>query len=207
MNMPNEAILRETLAASGRWVGARGWCPATSGNLSGRLDSERYLISVSGRDKGGLSPDDFLTVDMAGIPVNDMRTPSAETLLHGVIYRLFPDAAHVIHTHSVFGMVMTRHAGETEIVFDDYELLKAFRGIQTHAIPKRLPVFANAQDMTVLASKVESRLRDGADIPAFGLAGHGIYSWGRDATDARRHAEAIEILLECEYRARLLARI
>jgi methylthioribulose-1-phosphate dehydratase len=204
--MPNEAILRETLAASGRWVGSRGWCPATSGNLSGRIDSGNYLISVSGRDKGGLSADDFLKVDMAGIPVSDSRTPSAETLLHGVIYRLFPDAAQVIHTHSVFGMVMTRHVAETGIVFEDYELLKAFRGIQTHEIPKRLPVFANAQDMTVLASQVESCLRAGAEIPAFGLAGHGIYSWGRDATEARRHAEAIEILLECEYRARLLAR-
>lgn len=204
--MVNEAILRETLAASGRWVGARGWCPATSGNLSGRLDSGHYLISVSGRDKGGLSADDFLTVDMAGMPVSDSRTPSAETLLHGVIYRLFPDATQVIHTHSVFGMVMTRHAGESAIVFDDYELLKAFRGIQTHALPKRLPVFANAQEMTTLANKVESCLSEGVDIPAFGLAGHGIYSWGKDAGDVRRHAEAIETLLECEYRARLLAR-
>lgn len=206
MNSPSEALLRDTLAASGRWVGARGWCPATSGNLSGRLDPAHYLISVSGRDKGSLTPEDFMVVDMAGSPVSDPRTPSAETLLHGVIYRLFPEAAQVIHTHSVYGMVMTRHAGESDIVLDDYELLKAFRGIQTHELAKRLPVFANAQDMVQLADKVESRLVQGADVPAFGLAGHGIYSWGRDAAEARRHAEAIEILLECEYRARLLAR-
>jgi methylthioribulose-1-phosphate dehydratase len=205
MNNPMEAALRESLVATGRWVGGKGWCPATSGNLSARIDQGHYLISVSGRDKGSLGVGDFLAVDLTGSAVGDSRKPSAETLLHGVIYRLFREASQVIHTHSVFGMVMTRHAGEGEIVLDDYELLKAFPGVDTHDRACALPVFANDQDMTRLAAKVEARLQGGMQLPAFGLAGHGVYSWGRDASEARRHAEAVEILLECEYRARLLA--
>lgn len=205
----DEETARNSLVDIGRWVGSRGWCPATSGNLSCRAGEESFLISVSGKDKGSLQPEDFLAVDFLGKPINSSKRPSAETLLHAVIYSLFPDARFVVHTHSVNGTVLSRHLGKGEIVFRDYELQKAFSGVETHSLDLTVPLFANSQDMDALAVEVRGvlttlTLAPAFVAPAFVLAGHGVYTWGKTAPEARRHAEAMEILMECEYQSRLL---
>ncbi len=74
--------------------------PATSSNFSARLDERYCLITASGRDKGKLTPDDFMEITMEGEAVDSTRRSSAETLLHTQIYRLRPDANAVLHTHS-----------------------------------------------------------------------------------------------------------
>lgn len=201
----DEESARSSLVEIGRWVGSRGWCPATSGNLSSRTGENAFLISVSGKDKGALTRDDFLAVDFNGKPISSDKRPSAETLLHAIIYSLHPDAAFVVHTHSVNGTVLSRHVGHGQIVFRDYELQKAFTGIETHTIELPVPLFANSQDMLALAQEVRTVLVENSGVPSFILAGHGVYTWGRSAAEARRHAEAMEILMECEYQARLLA--
>ena len=69
------------IAAVGRELYGRGWLPATSGNLSVRLGPDSCAITVSGCDKGRLTADDIMRVDLAGEPLSSGR-PSAETLLH-----------------------------------------------------------------------------------------------------------------------------
>lgn len=201
----DEDSARCSLVEIGQWVGSRGWCPATSGNLSSRIREDAFLISVSGKDKGSLVADDFLAVDFTGKPINSSKRPSAETLLHAVIYSLHPDAAFVVHTHSINGTVLSRHLGKGEIVFSGYELQKAFAGVETHAVELVVPLFANSQDMDALAVEVRAVLEKQGAAPAFVLAGHGVYTWGKSVAEARRHAEAMEILMECEYQSRVLA--
>jgi len=38
------------------------------------------------------------------------------------------------------------------------------------------------------------------------IDGHGLYAWGRDMPEARRHLEAFEFLLGCELELRRLQR-
>jgi methylthioribulose-1-phosphate dehydratase len=72
----------QAIAAAGRKLGAQGLTPATSSNFSMRLDGAHAAVTISGRDKGALSPDDVMVVDMEGRPVGTSARPSAETLLH-----------------------------------------------------------------------------------------------------------------------------
>jgi methylthioribulose-1-phosphate dehydratase len=63
----------------------------------------------------------------------------------------------------------------------------------------RVEVFPNTQDMPDFACRVEKRLRDPGRPPlecAFLIAGHGLYAWGKDLAEARRHIEALEFLFE-----------
>jgi methylthioribulose-1-phosphate dehydratase len=190
----------------GAWIQARGWCPATSGNLSiNHGDAASFHITCSGKYKGELSSADFLQVDYHGQVLAGEGKPSAETLLHGLVYQLFPDTACVLHGHSIYGTVLSRAIGDGELVFDGFELQKAFAGVTTHEGQLSFPVFANHQDMTVLADQIRSRFATGEPVYGFLLAGHGAYTWGNTLADAKRHLEALEFLLECEYRARLLA--
>ena len=68
---------------AGRFLFERGWVPATSGNFSARLSDDRLAVTVSGRHKGRLLPEDILLADAEGRSL-DERRPSAETLLHAV---------------------------------------------------------------------------------------------------------------------------
>lgn len=51
------------LVTTCHWIGAKGWAPATGGNMSVRQDETRCWLSESGRDKGSLTTEDFLGRD------------------------------------------------------------------------------------------------------------------------------------------------
>jgi methylthioribulose-1-phosphate dehydratase len=185
----------------GKFLHTMGWVPATSGNISMRIDEARALITCSGQHLGFLEKESLLVVDMEGAALEPAKVPSAECLLHTAIYRIYPWAGAVLHTHSVNGTVLSRSCG-SESVFRDHEMLKAFRGITTHETEFRVPIFENSQDMGGLSTRVKSRLRGHHEFSAFLIRDHGLYAWGADMPEARRHVEALEFLFSCELTAR-----
>lgn len=182
------------IVEAGRWLAARGWAPAGAGNYSVRLADGAVAVTVSGRHKGRIGPGDVMRVDLAGRPLDDGR-PSAETLLHTLIYRLRPEVNAILHTHSVTGVVLTRLVREEALRLEGYEVMKAFPGVDSHEAAIALPIFDNDQDIAALSAGVEARL---ADAPAYLIRGHGLYGWGRDMEEASNVVEAAEYLLECE---------
>ena len=190
-----DAAIAEIIAA-GRFLAARGWVPATSGNFSRRINADAAAITVSGADKGELTPDQVTTISLrAPLPPG----VSAETPVHVALYRSAPDVGAVLHTHSVAATVVSlAHRGKTAIVLEGYELVKGMRGYQSYEETLHLPLFENTQDMESLAVAVSSRLTPGAGCRGFILAGHGLYAWGASMREARRHTEALEFMLACE---------
>ena len=199
------AACAKAIADAGRKLGAQGLTPATSSNFSMRLDDAHAAITISGRDKGSLTPGDIMVIDMEGQAVGTSARPSAETLLHTQIYRHFADAKAVLHTHSRTQTVASRLFAPAGVIrFEGYELQKAIAGHTTHETAIDLPVFPNTQKMPELVGHVDTWIR--ADKPLYGylIDGHGIYTWGRDMAEAERHIEAFEFLLGCELDLRRL---
>lgn len=187
-----------------RELSQAGWTPATSSNFSRRLDDHHAAITVSGRDKGKLTEADIMVVDFDGNPVGTSERPSAETLLHTQLYRRFAEIGCVLHTHSPVQTVASRlYAGQGHVHLEGYELLKAFAGNSTHDTAIDVPVFANTQDMHTLAAQVDALL-DRQCLWGYLIDGHGLYAWGHDMAEARRHLEAFEFLLDCELELRKL---
>lgn len=196
--------LAQLLIDNIRELALAGWTPATSSNFSHRLDDRHAAITVSGKDKGRLIESDIMVVDFDGKAVGRPLRPSAETLLHTQLYARFPDVGCVLHTHSPVQTIASRlYGGDGHIRLEGYELLKALHGNSTHETAVDLKVFPNTQDMDVLAAQVEAELDKG---PMWGylIDGHGLYAWGRDMAEARRHLEAFEFLLHCELELRRL---
>jgi methylthioribulose-1-phosphate dehydratase len=193
---------REALVDVIRFLHAKGWTPATSSNFSCRMEEEpqTFSVSVSGLDKGLLTTEDFIEVDFSGQVINPAQAhlrPSAETLLHAVVYRLFPSARFVLHTHSVEGTVLSKlYEFAGGLWLKDFEMLKAFEGIKTHEAQIWLPVFSNAQDMKKLSTEIESLLPQYSPVYGYMLAGHGLYTLGETASQAKRHAEVFEFLFD-----------
>jgi methylthioribulose-1-phosphate dehydratase len=187
-----------------RELSEAGWTPATSSNFSLRLDERHAAITVSGRDKGRLTEADIMVVDMDGRAVGSDHRPSAETLLHTRLYARFAEIGCVLHTHSRVQTVASRlFAGAGQVRLEGYELLKAFHGNTTHEAEIDLPVLPNSQDMPALAAQVDALLDDRC-MWGYLIDGHGLYAWGRDMAEARRHLEAFEFLLGCELDLRIL---
>lgn len=185
------------LIDAGRFCYANGWVPATSGNLSARLDDGRIAVTVSGVHKGRLGASDIMLVDAQGSPLEPGKRPSAETLLHTLVYERFPSAHAVLHTHSVNATLLSRHLSG-ELRLEDYELLKAFAGVDTHSTRLSVPIFPNDQNIPRLAAKVSEYLDGHPNTHGFLIAGHGLYTWGGSVDDALRHLEAFEFLFQCE---------
>lgn len=193
----------EAIVRAGRRMDARGWVPATAGNISVRLDPHRLAITRSGGHKGFLDAGSVMQVDLAGVPLTDAR-PSAETLLHCQLYRLFPAAGAIVHGHSVAGTVLSMHR-PGPIRLAQYEVLKVFEGQATHDVALDLPVFDNDQDIARLATVTEPVLAAGSPL-GYLIRGHGVYVWGPDMDVALARLEGLEFLLACELERRKLER-
>jgi len=104
-----------------------------------------------------------------------------------------------LHPHSLNATLISR-IFKSEIVLEDYELLKALCGITTHESRVVVPIFANDQNIPRLAELVEQYLDKSAACYAYVIAGHGLYTWGTSVQEALRHLEALDFLFNCELR-------
>jgi len=194
----------DQLVAACPWIGGRGWAPGTGGNMSVRQDAQFCLLSESGKDKGSLTRDDFIQVDIATNLVPSGRKPSAETGLHTLIYRLFPDAGAVLHTHTVNSTVLSRVEKSAALTLQGYEMQKTLAGQHSHLDVVPIALFDNDQDIDALAQRIEQFAAHTPLRYGFLLRGHGLTCWGKDVNDARRHLEGLEFLFQCELQRRVL---
>lgn len=189
------ASLRQALIAAGAYFHRRGWVPATGGNFSARLGSDVVMVTGSGVHKGELQDDDFLDVNLAGEVLSAGR-PSYETALHLQVYRRMPQAGAVLHVHSVADTVLSRAADTISLC--GYELLKTLPGAPDPVSRVEVPVFENDQDIARLSESVDRYMRVQPLLPAYLIAGHGLYAWGADVPQARHRVEALEFMFDCE---------
>lgn len=193
----NEFKQRATeLIDAGHQLYKMGMVPATSGNFSARLSDGSLAITVSGAHKGKLKLDDIMRVDACGLSL-DGKKPSAETLLHTGIYQHIENAGVVLHPHSVNATVLSMLSADF-VELQDYELLKAFPGVDTHDCKVRVPVLENNQDINMLSQQVQPFIDNLEALHGYLIRGHGFYTWGQNIDDALRHVEAFEFLFDCE---------
>lgn len=186
------------LIAVGQRFDRRNWAPATAGNYSARLDDGSFAITVSGRHKGRLTPDDIMRVDADGNSLDGKR-PSAETWLHMMLYRDFPQVGAVLHSHATAGVALARlMAGADGWRISGHEMLKVLPGITTHETSVTLPIVDNSQDMRVIETALGDRLHRPDATSAYVIRSHGLYGWGRDIDEAERVIEGVEWLGEVE---------
>ena len=192
------------LAALGRSFYARGWALGTSGNFSAVVSRDPFRIAITstGLDKGSLTPDQLVQVDANGTVTEGSGQASAETALHLVVVRA-REAGAVLHTHSIWSTIISElHAAQGGIWIEGYEMLKGLQGVKSHTHREWLPIVENDQDMARLAGVVDRTLTQHPEAHGFLLQGHGLYTWGGDLGQAKRHLEILEFLLEVIGRTR-----
>ena len=190
-------VMRDT----GHMLWQRGWSVGTSSNYSvvARREPLQLVVTASGKDKGHLERHDFVLINDQGQPVFDGQPKSsAETMLH-VVLAADPEVGAILHTHSVWSTLLSDYYfDQGHLLIEGYEMLKGLAGITTHETSHRVTIFENTQDIPALAAEVQSRLDDPVEPLRHGflIRNHGLYAWGRDLAEARRHIEIFEFLFE-----------
>ena len=75
-------------------------------------------------------------------------------------------------------------------------MLKGLAGITTHEHKELVPIVENSQDYIALSHVIENVLRENPKIHGIYLRRHGLYTWGKDVAEAKRHIEIFEFLFE-----------
>lgn len=175
-------------------LGAYGYFPATSGNLSIREpgDTLRMRVSVSGIDKARLSEADLLFVDENLMPYEkDARKPSAEAIVHVHLYQQ-SDAMCILHVHTLSNnLIAQRYEARGSVPLFGNELLKALGHWEDDARIE-VPMVENYSDLNKLATAVAAAYNP--EVPGVIVKQHGIYVVGRSVAETLRHLEAFEFL-------------
>ena len=192
----------------GRDFYARGWVLGTSGNFSALVSREPLTLAItaSAVSKGAIRINDIVLIGPHATAVGKQRgKPSAVALLHVTVARN-RRAGAVLHTHSIWSTILSDvHAAQGGLTITGYEMLKGLEGVATHEHAEWLPILENDQDMERLARLVEATLERFPAVHAFLLRQHGLYTWGDDLAQARRHVEILEFLLEVSGRLHVIA--
>ena len=196
-------ILATELLEAIRFFNQKGWSPATSTNYSVRSPNPtEYIISRSGVDKSKFTLEDLILINPHGEVLPPFNRPgiksSAETEIHTHIYQKYPDVKCVLHTHSVLGTVLSqKFVSQKQIRFEGFEIQKGFEGNTTHELESILPIVPNSQVMSDILKNMDHHFVEKPSIHGFLIAGHGLYTWGKDIATAKRHIETYEFLFEC----------
>lgn len=208
MQEQNFLSIAQELVTIGKNFADLGWVPATSGNFSAIIDLEWIAITESGHHKGELTPEAIMVVDRSGRACEPHRKPSAETLLHTMLYQQFPELQCVLHIHSPNATVLSKqlYREGKMLLLEDYEVFKIFRGIDTHETSIQIPVFANDQNIERLSQVVQNYLLEHPKTYGFLISGHGLYTYAESISLARYYTESLDFLFGCELTSRSISR-
>jgi L-fuculose-phosphate aldolase len=168
-------------------LGERGLIVGSSGNVSERTD-RGMIITPSGGSPDGVSESGMAETTLDGTLLNN-ATPSSEWEMHAAIYRAFPVAGCVVHTHAD---ACTALASLDRELPPFHYMVVQFGGANVRCAP--YVTFGTP----ALASHAVNALKDRS---ACLLANHGMILYARDTDQALSRA----LLLESLCRQYLLA--
>ncbi len=165
----------------------------TWGNVSA-VDRERGLVVIKpgGVAYDAMQPDDMVVVDLeSGAVVEGRYKPSSDTPTHLVLYRAFPSAGGIVHTHSRWATVFAQAhrpipALGTTHADDFYGEIPCTRPMTDEEIGGEY----EAQTGEVIVERFRSL--DPQTMRAVLVAGHGPFTWGKDAHEAVHNAVVLE---------------
>lgn len=197
--------LREQVLDANLELVRKGLVLYTFGNASGISRAEGLVaIKPSGVPYETMSPADLVITDLYGQIVEGQLRPSSDLETHLALYRSFPGAGGVVHTHSRFATAWAQARRPIPCLGT------------THADYFRGPVpVTEAMGATEIESAYEAntgvvivRRFAGSDpmhVPAVLVAGHGPFCWGATAAEAAHNAVILEYVAEMSYYSVTLA--
>ncbi|MBI5149523.1 MAG: class II aldolase/adducin family protein [Candidatus Omnitrophica bacterium] len=183
---------KEEMIAIGQLLWRKDLASGLNGNISRRIDKDTILLTAHGTCLGNLEEKDILAVNVGAVrepPLHDHGNVSTEKLLHTEIYKNFPDAQAVIHTHTTYTNAYFL-ANETFVprIFEAKFYLGEIRGI-----PQATPAVTDAGPV------VEGFKKNNIVV----LRNHGVAAKGEKLFDCFLLIQALEEAVKTDAISRL----
>lgn len=165
----------------------------TWGNVS-EIDRESGLVVIkpSGVEYDGMTPEDMVVVELAtGKVVEGKYKPSSDTPTHLELYKAFPEAGGVVHTHSKWATSFAQ-AGKGVIPYGTTQGDYFYGEIPCtrKMTPEEIGGEYEKETGTVIIETFKDT--DPMSIPAVLVHSHGPFTWGKDAFDAVHNSVVLE---------------
>jgi L-ribulose-5-phosphate 4-epimerase len=188
-----EALKREVCQANLDLV-AHGLVTLTWGNVSG-ISGQRVVIKPSGVPYDQMRPEHMVVVDLEGNVVEGDLRPSSDTPTHVQLYRHFQSIGGITHTHSRFATMFAQARAEIPCLGTTHA--DHFFGpvpVTPPLVQAEVEEAYEANTGRVIIERFADL--DPAAMPAVLVAGHGPFTWGKNAADAVKNAVALEAVAE-----------
>ncbi|MEJ6618712.1 MAG: L-ribulose-5-phosphate 4-epimerase [Candidatus Planktophila sp.] len=193
--MKSEKVLREKVCKLNIDLQRYGLVAWTAGNVSELMDDrKRFMIKPSGVSYEDLKPSQMIICDLDGEVLEGGLSPSSDTKTHAYIYRHMKDIGGVVHTHSSYAAAWS--AIHSSIPCALTAMADEFGG----EIP--LGPFALIGNDAIGKGVVETLT--GHRSSAILMKNHGVFSIGKDATDAVKSAVMCEDVAKTTWIAKTL---
>ena len=187
MRVTTRAQLIDDLIDTGRQLVERGLVQASGGNLSARLDDDRFVVTASGTWLDRLEARDFCDVTLGGEHVGGTRRPSVEWKLHQRTYAVREDVGAIVHLHPQHVLLVDMLGAAIRFTTLDHQFYVGSVG--------RVPFHpAGSQDLADAAAEAAR------DHDAVVLAHHGCSALGDTVSMALRRAFNLEEAATMTYR-------
>lgn len=178
------AQARSIVWDAGRRLLREGLVARTWGNLSHRVDGDRFVITPSGIAYEHMRPEQIILVSQRDLSHTGKLKPSSEKAMHAAIYGHRPEICAVIHTHqAAASSVAAARKDILEIPPEIRKILGGFVRTAAYALP----------GTRKLARATVQALQGGR---AALLANHGAVCAGENMDDAFKVCTALEILCQ-----------
>jgi len=152
---------------------------ALGGNVSIRMGDE-IAITPAGINKGFMTEDDVVVVDMDGTKLRGNGKPSSEGKTHYEVYKLRPDVQAIIHAHPPFAVAFAlAHHDLPDDILPEATILLGHVPCLPYVTPSTIE----------LAREVAQGL---AHRNAAFMANHGAITVGADLEEAYNRMELLE---------------
>ncbi len=164
----------------------------TWGNASG-IDRAQNLVVIkpSGVAYEELKVEDMVVVDLEGRVVEGSLNPSSDTPTHLVLYKSFPGIGGIVHTHSLYATIWAQ-AGKPlpclGTTHADY-----FHGSVPVTDPLSSEQIGGDYEKETGRAIVEIfKGMDPLSLPGALVASHGVFTWGKDPSQALDNMVVLE---------------
>jgi L-ribulose-5-phosphate 4-epimerase len=186
--------LREEVLEANLTLSRLGLALFTWGNASA-IDRERGLVVIkpSGVPYDTMTAEDMVVVDMEGRPVGGSLKPSSDLPTHLALYKAFPLAGGIVHTHSTYATAWAQAgldlpAEGTTHADHFYGSVPCTRCLSDAEIAGDY----ERETGNVIVETFRNRGIDPASVPAVLVHSHGPFCWGTSAMDAVHNAAVLE---------------
>lgn len=178
--MPELDEVKAAVLAAAKELYERRLVSGTAGNVSGRVDDDRIVMTPSSVPYTTMTLEDLVVVDPAGEVVDGHRSATSEKALHLECYSRYPEVGGVVHCHARWASMFAVAHRPIPAGIDEFVIY----------IGGDVPCAEYRQSGTgELAGEVAAHL---VDRSAALMANHGLLCIGKDVEDALHSATVVE---------------